>query len=196
MKKLLVMDFDDTLAKVNARILLKNKHGERYLTPAQFAVYTPKVGDSFNFSEFNAEIKKATDIKKNLNILKKAAADYSTKVTILTARHIGYTIKRYLKKKHNLDIYVVALGSPDPKKKAEYIEKQIMSGYNQITFIDDSPKNIAAVEELKNKYPKVSFSIIHHINESLMKSKANINGVEFELGRVYSNPFATAFKKL
>ena len=51
--------------------------------------------------------------------------------------------------------YVVPLGSADPQKKAEYIEKEIQKGYDTIYFMDDSPKNIQAVDALKKKYSRV-----------------------------------------
>ena len=35
------------------------------------------------------------------------------------------------------------------------MEKKIQSGYTDIYFIDDSPKNVKAVKSLKIKYPKV-----------------------------------------
>ena len=71
-KKLRIFDFDDTLAKVKANIIVKNKDKEFTLTPAEFAVYVPKNGDSFNFKEFNAMIKTAAPIKKNIELLKQA----------------------------------------------------------------------------------------------------------------------------
>lgn len=168
-KKLRIFDFDDTLAKVKANIYVKNNGKEFTLTPAEFAVYNAKPGDAFNFRDFNAVIKTAIPIKKNIKLLKQAAADPTIKTTILTARMLAYPVKRYLKKTFNLDIYVVAVGTADPMKKADYIEKEINKGYNDIVFIDDSIKNVKAVETLKTKYPNVKLSVIHttdadHIN--------------------------------
>ena len=100
-KKLFVIDFDDTLAKVKATIYVKNGAKEFTLTPAEFAVYNPKQGDVFNFKEFNSIIKNAVPIKKNIDLLKKAATNPTTKTTILTARMMGYPVKRYLKKMYN-----------------------------------------------------------------------------------------------
>ena len=161
MKKLFIADFDDTLAKVKATIYVRNGDREFTLTPAQFAVYVPKEGDVFNFKEFNAIIKKATPIKKNMDMLQAAAESPNTKTTILTARMLAYPVKKYLKKNFNLDIYVVALGDGNPQKKADYIEKQIQKGYDDIFFVDDSIKNVKAVEALKAKYPDVKLEVVH-----------------------------------
>ena len=168
-KKLRIFDFDDTLAKVKANIHVHNGDNKFILSPAEFAVYEPKKGDVFNFKEFNAIIKNAVPIKTNLNLLKKAAANTKTKTTILTARLLAYPVKHYLKKNFNLDVYVIALGDADPQKKSKYIEKEINKGYNDIVFIDDSIKNVKAVESLISKYPNVTLKVIHtteaeHIN--------------------------------
>ena len=68
-----------------------------------------------------------------------------------------------------LEVYVIALGDANPQKKADYIEKEIKRGYNDIVFIDDSIKNVNAVSKLKEKYPEVQLQVIHtteaeHIN--------------------------------
>lgn len=160
-KKLRIFDFDDTLAKVKANIIVKNGGKEFTLTPAEFAVYDPKKGDVFNFKEFNSIIKNAVAIKPNIALLKKAASSPTTKTTILTARLLGYPVKRYLKSMFGLEVYVIALGDANPQKKADYIEKEIKRGYNDIVFIDDSIKNVNAVSKLKEKYPEVDLQVIH-----------------------------------
>lgn len=160
-KNLRVFDFDDTLAKVDAKIYVTNGNKKFTLTPAEFAVYNAIPGDMFNFKDFNSVIKSAIPIKKNLNLLKAAAADVKNRVTILTARQLAYPVKHYLKKNFNLDIYIVALGTSDPKAKAMYIEKQIKKGYNNIVFIDDSIKNVYAVRSLAYKYPDIHLETYH-----------------------------------
>jgi hypothetical protein len=170
-QKLRIFDFDDTLAKVKANIYVRNEKTNKQivLTPAEFALYTPVEGDKFNFSDFNKIIKTAVPIQKNINLLLKSARDLNHRVTILTARSLVYPVKHFLKKNFNVDVYVVAIGDGNPQKKADYIEKQIRKGYTDIVFIDDSIKNVNAVEKLKTKYPEVKLETIHtteaeHIN--------------------------------
>ena len=160
-KKLRIFDFDDTLIKVNSSIHVKNNEKKFVLTPAEFAVYNPKKGDVFNFKEFDAIIKTFAPIQTNLKLLKQSAESPTTKTTILTARLLGFPVKYFLKKNFGLDIYVIALGSSDPQKKANYIEKEIKKGYNDIVFIDDSHKNVQAVEALQLQYPNVNLKVIH-----------------------------------
>ena len=168
-KTLRVFDFDDTLAKSDANIYVTNKDGvKNTLTPAQFALYDPKPGDKFNFKEFSSVIKKARPIQQNITRLKQAASKPNIRTTILTARLLGYPVKKYLKDNFNLDVYVVALGDANPQKKADWIEKQIQNGYTDIEFIDDSIKNIQAVDKLKTKHPDVDLKtelVPHNVSE-------------------------------
>lgn len=170
-KRLRVFDFDDTLAKMNATIYVKHPDGSSSeLNPAQFAVYEPQPGDDFDFSEFDRIIKSANPIQKNVDALKRAMQDAGAKTTILTARRVAYPVKRYLEREHGLkNIYVVALGSSDPMDKARWIEKQIKKGYDDIEFIDDSPKNVKAVDSLQQQYPDVALSA--HLVEGYMDPK-------------------------
>ncbi len=160
-KRLRVFDFDDTLSKMNATIYVTHKDGTNTeLSPAEFAVYEPRPGDDFDFKDFDKIIKGATPISVNIDALKQAHRDPGAKTTILTARSIAYPVKRYLEKEHGLkNIYVVALGSSNPMDKAKWIEDQIKKGYDDIYFIDDSAKNIAAVKTLIDKYPDVQMDI-------------------------------------
>ena len=43
----------------------------------------------------------------------------------------------------------------NPQKKADWIKSQIQKGYNDILFLDDSPKNVKVVKQLKQKYPNI-----------------------------------------
>ena len=68
---------------------------------------------------------------------------------------MAFAIKKYLKDNYKIDPYVIRLGSSNPQDKADWIEKQIKKGYNDIEFIDDSYKNIEVVEKLRKKYPNI-----------------------------------------
>ena len=78
----------------------------------------------------------------------------SRKVTILTARRLGAPVTSFFRS-IGLDVYVVPLGSANPKDKADWIEKQIRKGYDTVYFMDDSPKNIRAVDNMLTRYPRV-----------------------------------------
>ena len=68
-----------------------------------------------------------------------------------------------------MDVYVVALANADPKAKSDWIEKHIERGYTDIAFMDDSIKNVKAVNSLQSKYPNVvikSVLAVEHLSKS------------------------------
>jgi len=152
-RMLSVFDFDDTLAKSDSWIYVTIGGKEvNKLDPAEFAVYKPKDGEEFDFRDFDRSIQNPKIIKKNVDLLRKQLKKGGRKVTILTARRLGAPINQFFKT-IGINPYVVPLGSNDPQKKADWIEAEILKGYNPIYFMDDSPKNIKAVNTLKKKYP-------------------------------------------
>ena len=144
-----VFDFDDTIAKSDAWVYV-TRGGRiiKKLDPAEFAVYKPRPGEDFDFKEFDRKIRNPRLIKPKA----RKASKGSRKVTILTARRLGQPVTSFLKTV-GIDAYVVPLGTADPQKKADWIEKQIRKGYDTVYFMDDSNK--AAVNNMLLKYPKV-----------------------------------------
>ncbi len=155
-KRLVIFDFDDTLAKSEAYIYITKADGTKLtLDPAEYAKYDEESGDKFDFKDFNSMLKNPQTIDRNMKMLKKALANAQNKVTILTARSHGYPMKHFFKTQHNIDPYIVPVGDSNPQKKAQYIEAEIRKGYNKIFFIDDSQKNVDAVAKLQDKYPDI-----------------------------------------
>ena len=161
-KKLRVFDFDDTLVKTKSHIYVKHNDGkESKLNPGEYAIYEPKEGDKFDFSDFE-RVQDPQEIKGVTKLLHTVAkAEGERKVVILTARSAYKPVKEYLHDIGLEGIYVVALGDSDPQKKADWIEDKIKKGYNDVFFIDDSHKNVAAVSKLKEKYPNIKMKVSH-----------------------------------
>jgi len=153
-RSLSVFDFDDTLAKTDSWVYVKTTSGEKQLDAAEFSKYKLKPNEEFDFRDFDTKLKNPRIIKKNVELLRKQLTKHGRRVTILTARALGYPIKHFFKT-IGIDVYVVAVGSNDPKVKADWIEDHIKKGYNPVYFMDDSSKNINAVNKLKKKYPRV-----------------------------------------
>ena len=159
-KKLRVFDFDDTLVQTKSHIYITHKDGKKSkLTPGEYAVYEPKNGDKFDFSDFE-QVKQPQEIKGVTDLLRKLAkAEGERSIVILTARGVYKPIKDYLSDIGLRDIYVVALNSADPQDKADWIEQKIKEGYNDVFFIDDSRKNVQAVKALEKKYPNIKLQV-------------------------------------
>ena len=160
-RSLSVFDFDDTLAKTDSWVYVKTPSGEKQLDAAEFSQYKLKPNEEFDFRDFDKKLRNPKLIKQNVALLirqlEKAqkVSRGARKVTILTARRLGAPINHFFKT-IGINPYVVPLGSSNPQHKADYIEKEIQKGYDPIYFMDDSPKNIKAVNALKKKYPSVS----------------------------------------
>ena len=159
-KKLRVFDFDDTLVQTKSNIYITHNDGKKStLTPGEYAVYEPKKGDKFDFSDFQ-QVKQPQEIKGVTDLLRKLAkAEGERSIVILTARGVYKPIKDYLSDIGLKDIYVVALNSADPHDKADWIEQKIKEGYNDVFFIDDSRKNVQAVKALEKKYPNIKLQV-------------------------------------
>ena len=70
-KKLRVFEFDDTLVKTNSFIYVKHADGkESKQTPGEYAIYEPKPGDHFDFSDFQ-KVTQPQEIKGVTKILKR-----------------------------------------------------------------------------------------------------------------------------
>ena len=154
-KKLRVFDFDDTLVKSNSEVYVTNNGKTKTLTPGEFAIYKLKSGDEFDFSDFDKVIQ-PKKIKSMFRVFKNIyRASGSRRLTILTARTAYKPVRQFFKDSGYNDVFIVALGDNDPQKKSDWIESQIQKGYNDILFLDDSPKNVKAVIKLKTKYPDI-----------------------------------------
>jgi len=164
-KRILVTDFDDTLAQTDANVIVKKASGKTVvMDPAEYAVYDSQAGDSFDFSQFDQLIN-PRPIQRFVKLLKHALAGKADRVVVLTARGHTRPVAQFLKM-HGItkNVAIAALGDSNPEKKAQYIEKQIQNGYDRVAFIDDSPKNVAAVSKLKTKYPNIRL-LVHQAKD-------------------------------
>ena len=151
-KKLRIFDFDDTLVKTKSHIYITHRDGKKSkLSPGEYAVYTPKQGDKFDFSDFD-NVNQPEQIMGYTKLLKRfVSSEGERRVTILTARSAYAPVKQYLKDIgiNMSKIYVTALASNNPKDKADWIEDKIDNeGYDDVYFADDSPKNVEATKKM------------------------------------------------
>lgn len=160
-KKIRIFDFDDTLVKTKSNIYITHKDGKKStLTPGEYAIYEPKEGDQFDFSDFE-KVKQPQEIKGVTRLLKNIVRVGGSEIVILTARSAYKPIKDYLSDIGLDKLFVVALADSDPQKKADWIENRIKAGVTDIFFIDDSHKNVSAVQSLAKKYPNISLKVRH-----------------------------------
>lgn len=152
-KTLHIYDFDDTLVDTNTSVsVIDTKGNVKKLSSGEFATYTLGPGERYDFTEFDKTIKHSKPIVNNIAQIRKSLSNPAIKTTILTARRVGYPIMKHLRDKYRLNTYVVAVNGANPELKADWIEKQVKSGYKNIKFVDDSEKNLSAVAARLRKY--------------------------------------------
>jgi hypothetical protein len=175
-KTIYVSDFDDTLATTSAVIYVTDSSGQkRSMSPAEYAVYDAKEGDSFDYSEFD-DLIDPRPIPRYVRLLRKAIqSDKVDKVAILTARGKVEPVARFLKMVGiQSDVKIVALGDSNPERKKSYLAKQIEKGYTRMAFVDDSPKNVEVAKELRNEYPN-SRILVHQVKPHEHQTEKSMN---------------------
>ena len=156
-KSLHVFDFDDTLVTSKGSISIMHADGKNDIFGSvEFAYYEVQPGESLDFTDFN-DVTKPRKIKKNFDKLKALAGDDGNRVVVLTARPKGSetAVKKYFASEGIKNVDIVALGSGDPKMKSGWIDHEIESkGYENVSFTDDSFRNVAAVNDIVKKHEK------------------------------------------
>ena len=175
-----VYDFDDTLVKTKADVIVKRPDGSSYtLDSHAFATHKLAPGESYNFSNFDKIIKGSVPLIQNIKQIQRSLANPNIKTTILTARRVAFPIMKHLRDKYGIDTYVIAVGSSDPEVKADWIENQVKKGYTDIKFMDDSVKNLNAVgRRLANS--DVNLTLINSLTgeETKTEPKVSVNEAE------------------
>jgi len=159
-KKLRIFDFDDTLVKTNSFIYVTHRNGMKTkLSPGQYAKYDARDGDEFDFKDFQ-QVTRPELIKGYVELLKRmVSSGGSREVYILTARAAERPVSQFIKDLGINGVKVIALGDNNPEKKADWIEDRVKEGYDDVFFVDDSEKNIAAVRKRLKDYPEVKQKI-------------------------------------
>lgn len=168
-KKLRVFDFDDTLVKTDSLIYVTSSKGKKFaLTPGAYAVYKPKRGDVFDYSDFEKLIN-PREIKWVGHILRKVYQKHGPSGSvILTARGHEDPVRQFLNDINLPGIEIIALNDANPAAKVSWIENRIISqGLTLVEFFDDSYKNAAAASELIKKYPDVLIKVRHVVHHTI-----------------------------
>lgn len=148
MRTLAIFDFDDTLFKSGARIIVKSQQGEdKFLSTHEYPLYIPTMDEIFDFSEFEKfppnPIQIVPVVKAFLRSVNTLGID---NVLILTARANSMPVLEVLKLFGLPIVEVEAVGSSDPRAKSNFVRKKIHEvGYGRIVLYEDNEKNIQQI---------------------------------------------------
>ena len=153
-KGITIVDFDDTLATSNSKVIVNMPDGTtKKITPAEFAKQHSTLeseGAKFDFSEFNKVI--GGKPGPFFNKVQKLADKFGTEqIHILTARPqaSAAAIQAFMKGL-GLDINIdniIGLEDGRPEAKRDFIIKKAAEGFNDFLFADDVTANTKAVEQ-------------------------------------------------
>ena len=180
-KGITVLDFDDTLATSDSKVIVKLPPivvaGKQYgyetwdngrvkmtsnatekITPAEFAENSAgfeSIGATFDFSEFNKVVKGKKGPLFDL-ALKRQKKFGSKDIFVLTARPQA-SARAIQKFARGLGLYIplkniVGLEDGRPEAKADWMAGKVGEGYNNFYFADDALKNVKAVQDVLNKF--------------------------------------------
>mgnify|MGYP003113574209 CR=1 FL=1 len=158
-KGISALDFDDTLATTNSKVLFTAPDGTTgKLTAEEFAKKGAELleqGYVYDFSEFNKVIdgKTAPLFNKALKLAEK----FGTKdMFVVTARNpqSAVAIKQFLDAQGlNIPLEnITGLGNSTAQAKALWIAGKINEGYNDFYFADDVMQNVDAVKDMLDKH--------------------------------------------
>lgn len=161
-KRLWVFDFDDTLVLTDSVTHVTTAGGKQFdLTPAEFVTYERRPDDVLDYSDFRRLINPRPIVWMN-RVFKQAIAAFGREqVSILSARCVPDPIKEYLDTISE-DVEVVTVDSGNPLLKMAWIVEAIrLRKLEEVVYFDDSLKNVHAVAQVRDLYPRVSISTWH-----------------------------------
>ena len=161
-RRMVVMDFDDTLVSSAGGVGVTKPSGERIqMLNSTFTHYGTQPGDQLDFTLANHVIEPRI-IKRNFEDLREAAKR-GDRTVILTARpaSVDTAIHQLLEQEGVKGVDVVGLGSSAPADKARWIADEAKrGGYSSVEFRDDSAKNVQAVEQASKDMPGVAVKAV------------------------------------
>ena len=161
-KKLRILDFDDTIARTVERVRVETPSGPKMITSKEFAIYDLLPGEyldpSLAFQEFQSvDVDRASPVPLVSDLLQKFAGPTGTsKLLILTARDQGVKpfVMKFLEERLGIAdasnrVDFVGVANKDPMAKVSVIESYLDQNpdIEFVSFYDDSGKNVRAVSD-------------------------------------------------
>ena len=185
-KRLVMFDFDDTLAITEEVTLVKEKKSNRIVDhlhgQAQFDEHELNEKKYYyDFSEFVTVSNYAKPINATLDLMRDFLLDKDTKVIVLTARQDASkrSISDFLDRQGIESDRVSVFGTNGSAFKAAYLSK-LIKRFNiskSVTVFEDSVKNISDMISLEYHYPRVKFDFIQIIDPN---SDEDLEDVELD----------------
>lgn len=166
-KVLYIFDFDDTLIKSDAKVLIQHHDGDiSKISSAEYSSYVEKKGDIFDFSDFETYPPNPRLIDYTFSILKHLLEKSKDNIYIITSRSESEPVKKCISDFGIYGIPVFAVNSSDPTVKANLVLKITEGGnYTKVHVFEDNIQNINAIEKaVKRKKMDFKYTLISEDN--------------------------------
>lgn len=171
-QKLVMFDFDDTLASTEECTLVRSKKTDRIVDhlsgQQEYDEYELSDKHYFDFSEFNTVSDFAEPIESTLDIMREFLEDPTVKVIVLTARQgqSAPSITKFLEEQGINTKQVPVYGSSGSANKAAMLQKLIkkFSITREVLVFEDSLSNISDIIRLEYVFPDLSFAYVQVID--------------------------------
>ncbi len=205
-KRLVMFDFDETLAQTEEVTLVREKETDRIIDhlrgQSEFDNYDiNEKKHYFDFSEFLQVSRFAEPIDATVNLMKEYLADSATKVVILTARQQRSTpaIEKYLQglgvDTEELTLY----GCDGSKNKYNFLTRIIetFKPKREVIVFEDSVNNIKSLLQLEYDYPDLSFDFIQVIDpENTDEDLEEARKHRYPQGETGTEPYQRLLKRI
>ena len=205
-KRLIMFDFDDTLAQTEEVTLIRDKKSNRIVHPlhgqSEFDNYElNEKKHYFDFSEFLQVSKYASPILSTLGLMKKYLKDKDTKVIILTARQqdAAPAIEAYLESLNVDTSRVTFYGCDGSRNKHRYM-KSIIKHFkiaNEVVVFEDSVNNIKDLLQLEYDFPDISFDFVQVIDpQNTDEDLEEVRKHKYPQGETGTEPYQRMLKRI
>ena len=151
MATLHIFDFDDTLVRSDSKIRISHADGtESTLSSEDYAKYTEKKDDEFDFSDFDEYPANPQIIDEVFAELRASIAlDGPQSVVILTARSNPEPVRQFLSDNNISGVEINATGSANSMVKARYVLDRLKNeDFDEVRVFEDNAANIRTIKKV------------------------------------------------
>ena len=205
-KKLVVFDFDKTLADTEESVLVRDNKSDRIVdhltSQTELDSY---ILDSdkhyYDFTEFNSVSKFAEPIKQTIDLMKRFTLEEETKVIVLTARHneSRHAISEFLSAQGIDTRKVYVRGTSGAKLKTGHLQN-LLNRFNikeSVLILEDSVENIRRYIALEYENPDLSFDYVQVMPKNLTDEElSEVAKFKYPTGETGTEPYQRKLKKV
>lgn len=205
-KRLVVFDFDKTLADTEESVLVRDNESDRIVdhlrsqTELNNYILNPEK-HYYDFSEFNMVSSFAKPIKPTIDLMKRFCSEKDTKVIVITARQkeASKAISDFLSAQGIDADKVFVKGTSGAKLKSGHLQN-LLNRFNiteSVLIFEDSVENIRRYIALEYENPDISFDYVQVMSKDLTDEElSEARKYKYPSGEYGTEKYQRALKKV